>query len=104
MASRVSMYPMRRKFGTVGPPVRPPQRRCGAAVRTGSIPSSRAISSSTVSEANAAIGAPGARYAAVLRHVGDHVIASMKKFGTSYGAKMHIHPGLTAEPLNAPAV
>src|SRR3954454_9640246 len=69
----------------------------------GSIASSRAISSTTDSTANAAIGEPGARYAATFGLLTTTSYASMKKFGTLYAASAHIAPAPAGDPLYAPA-
>src|SRR5262245_54995206 len=53
--------------------------------------------------ANAAIGDPGARYAATFGLLTTTSKASMRKLGTLYGASTHIAPAPDGEPRYAPA-
>src|SRR5207245_9954275 len=69
----------------------------------GSTFSSRAISSTADSTAKAAIGDPGARYAATLGLLTTTSYPSMKKFGILYAAIAHIAPAPTGDPRYAPA-
>src|SRR5579862_1436795 len=69
----------------------------------GSIPHFSASSSITVSEAIAALVAPGARYAAVFGRLTTTSYASITKLGISYGAIIVIAPAPTGDPGKAPA-
>ena len=61
------------------------------------------MSSTADSTAKAAIGDPGARYAATLGLLTTTSYASMKKFGILYAAIAHIAPAPTGDPRYAPA-
>src|SRR5947209_4305631 len=101
-ASRICLKPIGPYFGPYGawsPSAFAFFRRSSI----GSIFSSRAISSTTDSTANAAIGEPGARYAATFGLLTTTSCASMKKLGILYGASAHIAPAPTGDPRYAPA-
>src|SRR3954470_12580237 len=93
------MRPYGGPYGALSPPFTAFLRR----MPPGSRPSRCAISSISDSTANAAIGEPGARYAATFGLLTTTSYASMKKFGTLYAASAHIAPAPAGDPLYAPA-